>query len=74
MKDNVNALCRFFFKFNRLITTKGSHTKIKYGIKTKKEYYKQIQNECEDFVSHDVEVIFEKKLKNLDVTETSRVN
>ena len=34
----------------------------------------QIQNECEDFVSHDVEVIFEKNLKNLDVTETSRVD
>ena len=38
------------------------------------EYYQQIQNECEDFVSHDVEVTSEKILKNLDVTETSRVD
>ena len=33
------------------------------------EYYQQIQNECED-----VEVTSEKILKNLDVTETSRVD
>ena len=38
------------------------------------EYYQQIQNECEDFVSRDVEVTSEKILKNLDVTETSRVD
>ena len=38
------------------------------------EYYQQIQNECEDFVSRDVEVTSEKFLKNLDVTETSRVD
>ena len=38
------------------------------------DYYQQIQNECEDFVSRDVEVTSEKILKNLDVTETSRVD
>ena len=38
------------------------------------EYYQLIQNECEDFVSRDVEVTSEKILKNLDVTETSRVD
>lgn len=49
-------------------------SKNKFGIKTTEEHYKQIQNECEDFVSHDVEVTSEKILKNLDVTETSRVD
>lgn len=38
------------------------------------EYYQQIQNECGDFVSRDVEVTSEKILKNLDVTETYRVD
>ena len=74
-KDNVNTLCRFFSNLADSLLQKLSQTIIKYGIKTNREYYKQIQNEREDLVLHDVEVTisFEKILKKLDVAKTSGV-
>ena len=75
-KDNVNTLCRFFSNLADSLLQKLPQTIIKYEIKTNKEYYKQIQNECEDFVLHNVEVTisFEKILNKLDVAKTSGVD
>ena len=75
-KDNVNTLCRFFSNLADSLLQKLPQTIIKYEIKTNKEYYKQVQNECEDFVLHNVEVTisFEKILNKLDVAKTSGVD
>ena len=60
----------FFVGFRRLITTKTSTPKNKFGIKTITEYYKKICNKWEDFVFHNVDIkSVEKILKNLDVAK-----
>ena len=54
----------FFLKLTRFITTK-----------TSEEYYKQIWNEYEDFVLHNVEVVtVENILKNWDTTKAFGIN
>ena len=46
-----------------------------FGIKTAAEYYSQVQNECEDFVLHNVEVTTaDKILRNLDVAKVCRID
>ena len=49
--------------------------KNKFGIKTSREYYKEIRNKCEDFALHYVHITSaEKLLKNLDVPEASEID
>ena len=49
--------------------------KNKYGIKTTREYYKEICNKREEFVLHIADITsVEKILKNLDVAKASRID
>ena len=59
-----------FLKISRFTTAEISSPKNKFGMKTTEEYYKHIQNECEDFVlcNGDVTTV-NKILKNLDVAK-----
>ena len=49
--------------------------KNKFGIKAPEEYYKQIQNECDNFLLRNVGVAtLDKILKNLDVAKASGID
>ena len=51
------------------------YSKNKFGIKSTEQYYKQIQNECEDFVLHNVDVTtIDKMLENLDAAKASGID
>ena len=51
------------------------YSKNKFGIKSTEQYYKQIRNECEDFVLHNVDVTtIDKMLKNLDAAKASGID
>ena len=57
-----NLLASLLQKFRR--------PKNKFGIKTTEKYYRQIRNEEDDFVLHNVDVTaVDKTLKNLDVSK-----
>ena len=65
-KDNVNTFYMFFSNFVDSLLKKPSRPKSKFA------NYKQIRNECEDFVLHHVEVVTVYKiLNNLDVAKLS---
>ena len=50
-------------------------SKNKFGIKSTEQYYKQIRNEFEDFVLHNVDVTtIDKMLKNLDAARASGID
>ena len=50
-------------------------SKNKFGIKSTEQCYKQIRNECEDFVLHDVDVTTaDKMLKDLDASKASGID
>ena len=69
-KDNANTFCRIFSNLADSLLQKLPGPKTKFGIKITEDYYKQIRNECEDFVLHAVEVTtVDKNLKNLDVSK-----
>ena len=68
-------LAGFFSKLVDLRLHKVHHLKNKFGIKTTEEYYKQVRNECDDFVLHSVDVTtVDKILKNLDVAKVSGID
>ena len=74
-KDNANTFCRIFSNLADSLLQKLPGLKTKFGIKITEEYYKQIRNECEDFVLHAVEVTtVDKNLKNLDVSKGSEID
>ena len=50
-KDNANTFCKFFSNLADSLNLQNN-----CGIKTSEEYYKQIRNNYEDFVSHNEEV------------------
>ena len=54
-KDNLNTFCRSFLNLAESLLQKLSCSKNKFGIKTTKEHYKQIENGCQDFVLQNVE-------------------
>ena len=50
-------------------------SKNEFWIKSTEEDYKQIWNECEDFVFHNAELAsVEKIFKNLDIAKASRID
>ena len=74
-KDNANTLVRFS-QTQRIHCCRNFHVKkIKSGVKTTEEYYKQIRKECQDFVLQNVNVTnVHQILKNLDVATTSGID
>lgn len=50
-RDDVNTFRRFFSNLEDSVLQKLPRRKNKFGIKTTKEYCKQILNECENFVN-----------------------
>ena len=70
LKNNVNTFCRFFSNLEDLLLPKLPRPKSKCGIKITEEYYKQNQNECENFVLHNIGVTtVDEILKCLDVVK-----
>ena len=47
-KRNANIFCRFFSNLANSLLLKLPRPKNKFGIKTTREYYKEIRNKCED--------------------------
>ena len=62
----------FFVGF---LVLKLPRPKNKFGIKSTREYYKEIRNKCEDFALHNVDITsFKKILKNLNVGKASGID
>ena len=75
LKKNANTFCRFFSNLAGSLLLKRLPPKNKFGIKTTREYDKQIRNKYEEFVLHNVHITsFEKTLKNLDVVKASGID
>ena len=49
-KKNAHIVCRFYSNLADSLLIKLSRLKSKFAIKIAREYYKQIDNKCEDFV------------------------
>ena len=65
-KKNANIFCRLFSNIADSLLLKLPRPKNKFGIKTTRDYYKEIRNKSEDFVLHNVDITsVEKILKNL---------
>ena len=60
-KDNANTSILLTNLAGSLLQ-KLPPPKSEFGIKTAAEYYSQVQNECEDFVLHNVEVTTADKI------------
>ena len=74
-KKNSNIFGRFFSNPADSYLLKLPRPKRKFGIKTTREYYKEIRNKYEDFVLHNVDITsVEKILKNLNVGTVSGIN
>ena len=74
-KKNPNIFCRFFSNLADSLLLKLSRPKNKFGIKTTREYYKEIRNKCGDFVLHNIDITsVDKILKDLDVAKASRID
>ena len=73
--QRIMQKCGFFSNLANLLLQKLPDTKNKFRIKTTKEYYKQIRNECEHFVLNNVDVTTaDKILKNFDVAKASEID
>lgn len=48
-KKNANIICKYFSNLAELLLQKILHPKNKFEIKTAKEYYENIWNECGNF-------------------------
>ena len=74
-KKNSNIFGRFFSNPADSYLLKLPRPKRKFGIKTTREYYKEIRNKYEDFVLHNVDITsVEKILKNLNVGTVFGIN
>ena len=75
LKKNTNTFCRFFSNLADSLLLKRPPPKNKFGIKTTREFDKQIRNKYKEFVLHNVHITsFEKTLRNLDVVKASRID
>ena len=74
-RDNASTFCKFFSNLTDSLLQELSLPKNKFGIKSTEKHYKQIQNECEDFLLQNVDVTtIDKILKNLDVSKASEID
>ena len=72
---NANIFCRFFSNLADSLLLKLPSPKNKFGMKTTREYYKEIRNNCEDFVLHNVNITsVEKILNNLVAAKAYRID
>ena len=75
IQEECKIFCRFFSNLEDSLLLKLPRPKNKFGIKTTREYCKQICNKSEDFVLHNVDITsVEKTLKNLDVAKASGID
>ena len=75
LRDIAKSFCRFFSKLVGLPLQKLPRSNNRFGIKTTEKCYKQIRNECDNFILDYVDVLTVYKiLKNLDVTKPSEID
>ena len=68
-------MCKFFLNLADSLLQELPLPKSKFGIKSREKFYKQIQNECEDFVLQNADVTtIDKIVKNLDVCKASDID